>query len=42
MEKLHVLKKCLYLCKDMKYDCFLMMAMVRILKENFKANDNQI
>lgn len=27
---------------DMKYDCFLMMAMVRILKENFKANDNQI
>lgn len=22
---------------DMKYDCFLMMAMVRILKENFKA-----
>lgn len=27
---------------DMKYDCFLMMAMVRILKENFKANENQV
>ena len=26
---------------DMKYDCFLMMAMVRILMESFKANDNQ-
>lgn len=26
---------------DMKYDCFLMMAMVRILKENFKMNDNK-
>lgn len=26
---------------DMKYDCFLMMAMVRILKENFNMNEDQ-